>query len=311
MLGITDHVWSENLAVDDHGNLFFAYLADGGVRLATSRDGGRTWRLLGFVSPPGIRRAIVVSVTARGRGEIALTYYGTADKGDPLGAQRDELARVDDLQPRTRSPRKPVFHSAATSPASAPTMGAEMPGCCTTDQTFLEYTGVQFTGRARSAAPSPAGPASTCPSSCSRSCAFPNPDVAGKRRDREADVAALRAQGLGCDDRSDRSGRRAARNSGRPRGRQDPPGLQPDHPGLRGRRQRGMGRASEGAPRVHRCRRTGGCPPARIPALKSGVELVIDTATLFDLRDGRIVRMQGYIDPADALEAAGLPERDA
>ena len=42
---------------------------------------------------------------------------------------------------------KPVFHSAATSPKSAPTMGAEMPGCCTTMQTFLEYTGVQFTGR--------------------------------------------------------------------------------------------------------------------------------------------------------------------
>ena len=42
---------------------------------------------------------------------------------------------------------KPVFHSAATSPESAPTMGAEMYGCCTTDQTFLEYTGVQFIGR--------------------------------------------------------------------------------------------------------------------------------------------------------------------
>ena len=86
VLGITDHVWSENLAVDDHDNLFFAYLADGGVRLATSRDGGRSWRLLGFVSPPGIRRAIVVSVVARGRGEIAMTYYGTPDKGDRFGA---------------------------------------------------------------------------------------------------------------------------------------------------------------------------------------------------------------------------------
>ena len=41
---------------------------------------------------------------------------------------------------------------------------------------------------------------------------------------------------------------------------------------------------------------------------KSGVELVIDTATIFDLRDGRIVRMQGYMNPAEALEAAGLSE---
>ena len=30
VLGITDHVWSENLAVDEHDNLYFAYLADGG-----------------------------------------------------------------------------------------------------------------------------------------------------------------------------------------------------------------------------------------------------------------------------------------
>ena len=40
---------------------------------------------------------------------------------------------------------------------------------------------------------------------------------------------------------------------------------------------------------------------------KGGVELVIDTASIVDVRDGRIVRMQGYMNPADALEAAGVP----
>ena len=40
----------------------------------------------------------------------------------------------------------------------------------------------------------------------------------------------------------------------------------------------------------------------------SGVEIVIDTASIVDLRDGRIVRMQGYIKPGEALEAAGLSE---
>ena len=39
---------------------------------------------------------------------------------------------------------------------------------------------------------------------------------------------------------------------------------------------------------------------------KSGAELVIDTATIVDVRDGRIVRMQGYMNPAEALEAVGL-----
>jgi ketosteroid isomerase-like protein len=41
---------------------------------------------------------------------------------------------------------------------------------------------------------------------------------------------------------------------------------------------------------------------------KSGVELVVDTATIVDVRDGRIVRMQGYMNPAEALAAAGLSE---
>ena len=38
----------------------------------------------------------------------------------------------------------------------------------------------------------------------------------------------------------------------------------------------------------------------------SGVEIVIDTASILDLREGRIVRMQGYVNPAEALEAVGL-----
>ncbi len=146
VLGISDHVWSESLAVDAHDNLFFAYLADGGVRVASSLDGGRSWRLAGFVSAPAIRRAIVVSVTARGRGEIALTYYGTADQGDPFGASGMNWRAWMTHSPNALAAR-PVFRSAATSPESAPTMGEEMYGCCTTEQTFLEYTGVRFTGR--------------------------------------------------------------------------------------------------------------------------------------------------------------------
>jgi len=41
---------------------------------------------------------------------------------------------------------------------------------------------------------------------------------------------------------------------------------------------------------------------------KAGAELVIDTGTIVDLRDGRIVRIQGYMNPADALGAVGLSE---
>ena len=40
----------------------------------------------------------------------------------------------------------------------------------------------------------------------------------------------------------------------------------------------------------------------------SGVELRADTAVVFEVRDGRVVRIQGYMDRAEALEAAGLSE---
>jgi ketosteroid isomerase-like protein len=40
----------------------------------------------------------------------------------------------------------------------------------------------------------------------------------------------------------------------------------------------------------------------------SGVELVLDAAVLVDIRDGRVVRLQGYMDRVAALEAAGLRE---
>lgn len=40
----------------------------------------------------------------------------------------------------------------------------------------------------------------------------------------------------------------------------------------------------------------------------SGIELEIEAAVLVDLRDGRIVRIQGYMDRDAALEAAGQSE---
>ena len=43
----------------------------------------------------------------------------------------------------------------------------------------------------------------------------------------------------------------------------------------------------------------------------SGVELVIDTASILEVQGGRIVRMQGYMDRAAALRAAGLSEHKA
>ena len=40
----------------------------------------------------------------------------------------------------------------------------------------------------------------------------------------------------------------------------------------------------------------------------SGVEIETDTAMVYEVRDGRVVGIQGYMDRAQALEAAGLSE---
>ena len=38
----------------------------------------------------------------------------------------------------------------------------------------------------------------------------------------------------------------------------------------------------------------------------SGVELEIDTAVVYELRDGQVIRIQGYMDRHQALQAAGV-----
>ena len=40
----------------------------------------------------------------------------------------------------------------------------------------------------------------------------------------------------------------------------------------------------------------------------SGIEVETDTAVVFTVRDGRVVSLQGYVDQAAALEAAGLSD---
>ena len=43
----------------------------------------------------------------------------------------------------------------------------------------------------------------------------------------------------------------------------------------------------------------------------SGLELMVETAAVVDLRNGRVVRIQGYLDRAAAVRAAGLSPEEA
>lgn len=136
--------FDQTLAQDDAGNLYLAYVRDG-VQVAVSRDGGRTWRQLGFVSPPEVRGAVNVSITARGEGEVALAYFGTADSGDPVvGSGERYLGWM--AHSRDALARRPVFSTAPTSDLSRPMIVNTLTGCCASPDLFIEYTGVAFTG---------------------------------------------------------------------------------------------------------------------------------------------------------------------
>ena len=138
--------YDQALAQDAHGNLFLGYVRKG-VHLAVSRDGGRTWRALGRISPPGVKGAFNVSVTARGKGQVALAWWGTGKLTDPL-LGFGEKYRGWMTYSRNALARRPAFRSAPTSAVRAPQITNTL-GCCASAQMFIEYSGVAFTGKRR------------------------------------------------------------------------------------------------------------------------------------------------------------------
>lgn len=116
-----------------------------GVRLAVSRDGARTWKDLGRVSPPSVKGAFNVSVTARGRGEVALAWWGTGRLTDPVLGYGEKYRGWMTYSGNALA-RRPRFHGAPTSRSSAPPQITSTLGCCASAQMFIEYSGVTFTG---------------------------------------------------------------------------------------------------------------------------------------------------------------------
>lgn len=138
--------FDQTLAQDAHGNLFLA-ASDAGVRLAVSRDGGRTWRRLGTVSPPSVRGTVLPSVAARGDGEVALAWLGTGDSERVLDAGERYLGWMA-YSPNALA-RSATFSAAPTSTPGTPMETNGLLGCCATPKMFTEYTGVTFSGRSQ------------------------------------------------------------------------------------------------------------------------------------------------------------------
>ena len=67
------------VAVDDAGNLYGLWPANGVLYLAVSRDGGKSWSKPAKVSAPGVAGVDRPAISAGATGNVGITYYGSAD----------------------------------------------------------------------------------------------------------------------------------------------------------------------------------------------------------------------------------------
>ena len=156
-------VFDQSLAQDAHGNLFLAYPATGGVRLAYSRDGGSTWHQRGIISTKAVTMPWLVSVTARGTGQVAVAYLGTKDVGEKvlggceryrnwMGYSPDAFTKPFAMAPTSPATRPAITSGGLLGSLNGNPMGSSIgPGANT--HMFVEYTGVRFTatGQVRAA----------------------------------------------------------------------------------------------------------------------------------------------------------------
>lgn len=70
-----------SVAVDRKGNLYYLWVAEDDrlPYLSVSRDSGETWGKPVAVAVPAIKEANLPSITAGGKGKIALVYYGSSN----------------------------------------------------------------------------------------------------------------------------------------------------------------------------------------------------------------------------------------
>jgi hypothetical protein len=68
-----------------------------------------------------------------------------------------------------------------------------------------------------------------------------------------------------------------------------------------------MGGRVVGAGTTHRCRRPSLAPvTAHVRGQSSGIELEVPLGNIWTVRDGQCVRFELFLNPNEALEAAGL-----
>ena len=111
--GTTTSGTNLKLAVDDAGNLYAEWTANGLVYLAISRDHAQSWSAPMMVAAPGATNVQRPAIAAGAAGKVAITYYATTSPGA-------ELANAYVTQSADALDAQPLFYSGALNPPAAP-----------------------------------------------------------------------------------------------------------------------------------------------------------------------------------------------
>lgn len=101
------------LAIDAADNLYVLWQANGGLFLAISTDGGRSWRAPLSVAAPGLHNLTLPALAAGAPGEVGVAYYASADPSSKelsgyVSETRDALVE------------RPLFYGAAVNEPGHP-----------------------------------------------------------------------------------------------------------------------------------------------------------------------------------------------
>jgi hypothetical protein len=101
------------LAIDNAGDLYALWEANGQLELAISRDGARSWSAPLAVAAPGVGNVTLPALAAGPRGYVGVVYYATATAGaQQLSAYITETRDALDA--------RPLFYSAAVNDPAHP-----------------------------------------------------------------------------------------------------------------------------------------------------------------------------------------------
>lgn len=133
--GGANHDHDAAVAVDDRGNVFYAWASpDGFPYLSVSRDSGKTWSDPIEIRPPGVKTATLLALDADAKGHLAFAFYGTDTSGydAPNGWHGYVMVTSDGLS------KDPLFYSARVNPQDDPLEGTCDTSTCRAAREFID-----------------------------------------------------------------------------------------------------------------------------------------------------------------------------